>query len=107
MARRQLEGQAPMDQKKVQGYCDELRDLISLGPGRNPEMLRKTLSLVRSLRGGAEWDFPRQMLGDLKERLTVWFSDRVWRGDTAELHGALVRHLAQLCASWERPNSDG
>jgi len=43
-----------MDITKVQAHCDELRDLIGLGPGRNAEMLRKTLSLVRSLRGAAE-----------------------------------------------------
>ena len=96
-----------MDQKKVQSHCDELRDLIGLGPGRNPEMLLKTLTIVRSLRGAAEWEFPQQILDDLRERLAVWFRDRVWRGDSAELHRALMQDLAQLCASWERPKDDG
>jgi len=96
-----------MDQKKAQAHCDELRDLIGLGPGRNPEMSRKALCVVRSLRDAAEWDFPQQILGDLKERLTVWFGDWVWRGDTAELHRALVRDLEELFAAWERPTSDG
>ena len=95
-----------MDQNKVQAHCDELREILALGPGRNPEMLRKTLSVVRSLREAAQWDFPQHMLGDLKERLTVWFSDRVWRGDTAELHAALARNLEQLCAAWERPKTE-
>jgi hypothetical protein len=91
----------------VQAHCDELRDLIGLGPGSNPEMLAKTLGVLRLLRGAAEWDFPQHMLADLKERFTIWFSDRAWRGDTAELHGALVRDVEELCAAWERPKSDG
>jgi hypothetical protein len=91
-----------MDQEKVQARCDELRDLIGRGPGRDPEVLLKALTIVRSLRGAAEWEFPQQILGDLKERLTVWFSERVWRGDTSALHGALMQSLAELCASWER-----
>ena len=86
-------GLLPMDQNKVQAHCDELRDLIGLEPGRNPEMLAKTLGVVRLLRGAAEWNFPQHMLGDLKERLAIWFSDRAWRVDTAELHRALVRDL--------------
>ena len=100
-------GPVPIDQEKVQAHCDELRELIALGPGRNPEMLAKTLDGVRILRAAAEWDFPQHMLGDLKERLTIWFSDRAWRGDTADLHGVLVRELEQLCAAWERPKTEG
>jgi hypothetical protein len=95
----------PNDQKKVQAHCDELRELIALGPGRNPEMLAKSLALVHVLRAAAEWDFPQHLLRDLKERLTIWFIDRAWRGDTAEFHGALVRDVEQLCAAWERPKT--
>ena len=94
-----------VDPQKVREHCDELRDLIDLGPGRNGEVLRKALGTVRTLHGAAEWEFPRQILDDLKERLIVWFGDRVIRGDTASLRNALLEHLAALCASWKAPES--
>jgi hypothetical protein len=87
--------------QKVRDHCDRLRGLIDLGPGLNLEASRKALGTVRALRAAAEWDFPRQILDDLKERLTLWFSDRVFRGDNAALRNALFEHLAELCTSWK------
>ena len=91
----------PMDAKKVQTHAAELRDLISLGPGHNPEVLRKALGIVRAMRAAAMRDYRRQILDDLKERLKVWFSDRRWRGDQAELRRGIIQDLAELGAAWE------
>jgi hypothetical protein len=55
-----------VDAKKVQEHCDTLRDPIALGPGDNPDIQRKALGIVRSLRAAAERDYPRQILEDLK-----------------------------------------
>lgn len=96
---------ASVNPQTVRQLCDELRDLIDLGPGRNVEVSRKALGTVRTLRAAAEWEFPRQILDDLKERLIFWFSDRQFHGDNAERRKALVKHLAELCASWNAPES--
>jgi len=93
-----------VDAKKLNEHCDALRDLIGVGPGDNPEILRKALGIVRSLRAAAEWDYPRQILEDLKARLLAWFSDRQWRGDEAELRRSLLQHVDQLPPSWEQPD---
>jgi hypothetical protein len=95
-----------VDAKKVKEHCDVLRDLISAGPGDHPDILRKALAIVRSLRAAAEWDYPRQILEDVKVRLLVWFSDRQWRGDDAELRRSLLQHVYQLLESWEQPVSE-
>ena len=95
-----------MDAKKVQEHCDTLRDLIGVGPGDNPDVLRKALVIVSSLRAAAEWDYPRQIVQDLKTRLLAWFSDRQWRGDHAELRRSLLQHVDQLPQSWDQPVGD-
>jgi len=61
----------------------------------------KALGIVRSLRAAAEWDYPRQILEDLKVRFLAWFSDRQWRGDDS-----LLRHVDQLPPSWEQQAGD-
>jgi hypothetical protein len=43
-------GSRLLDANKVKVLCDTLRDLIGVGPGRNPDTLRNALSIVRSLR---------------------------------------------------------
>jgi hypothetical protein len=75
----------PVDAKKLKERCATLRNLIDVGPGDKPEILRKALDIVRSLRVAAEWDYPPLILEDLKVRLLAWFSDRQWRGDDALL----------------------
>lgn len=90
-----------MDARKVKEHCDTLRDLIGVGPGDNPEILRKALGIVRSLRAAAEWDYPPLILADLKVRLLAWFSDRQWRGDDAELRRSLMQHIDQLPPAWK------
>ena len=95
-----------VDLQNVRERCEELRDLVDLGPGSNAEILRKALGTVRALLAAAEWEFPRQILIDLKERLIAWFSDRLIRGDVAELRSALMQDLVRLCASWEAPNNE-
>ena len=92
-----------VDARRVKEHCDTLRDLIAAGPGDNPDILRKALGIVRSLRATAEWDYPREILEDLKVRLLAWFSDRQWRGDDAELHRSLLQQIDQLPPSWEQP----
>lgn len=96
-----------MDVRKVKEQCDVLRDLIDLGSGDNPEVLRRALGIVRSLRAAAEWDYPRQILDDAKERLRAWVSNRKWRGDEAELRRSLLQYLDELPPSWERPTDGG
>ena len=91
-----------MDAKKVKEHCDTLRDLVSVRPGDNPEVLRMALAIVHSLRAEAEWDYPPLILEDLKVRLLAWFSDREWRGDDAELRRSLLQHVDQLPPAWKQ-----
>jgi hypothetical protein len=95
-----------VDTNKLKEHCDALRDLIGVGPGDNPDILRKALDIVRSLRAAAEWEYPRQILEDLKVRLLAWFSDRRWRSDDAELRRSLLQHVDQLPLSWDQPVGD-
>lgn len=95
-----------MEAKKVKALCEALRDSIDMGPGDNPEILREALRSVRSLQAAAEWDYPRQILQDLKVRLLAWFSAREWRGDDAELRRSLLQHVDQLPPSWKPPAGD-
>jgi|SRR6201984_1316749 len=92
----------PVDAKKLKERCATLRNLIDVGPGDKPEILRKALDIVRSLRAEAEWDYPPLILEDLKVRLLAWFSDRQWQGDDAELHRSLLQHVAQLPPAWKQ-----
>lgn len=92
--------------KKVHDHSDELRDLIDLGPEHNPEILRKALGIVQTLRAAAPWSFPQQILDDLKERLPYWFGERRWRGDQAQVHCDLLEDLATLQAFWDCPSDD-
>jgi hypothetical protein len=95
-----------VDTKQVQEHCETLRDLIGVGAGDNPDVLREALVIVISLRAAAEWDYPRQIVQDLKMRLLAWFSDRQWRGDDAELRRSLLQHVDQLPLSWDQPARD-
>jgi hypothetical protein len=104
--RRTIRENRLVDTRKVKEHCDTLRDLIGVGPGDNPEILRKALSIVRSLRVAAEWDYPRQIIEGLKVRLLAWFSYRQWRGDDAELRRSLLQHVDQLPHSWKQPAGD-
>jgi len=96
-------GSRPLDAEKVKQHCDLLRDLIGGGPRENPEILRKALGIVRSLQTAAKWDYPQQILQDLKERISAWFRVRQWRGDEAELRRDLLQHVDQLLPSSEQP----
>jgi hypothetical protein len=95
-----------VDAKKVKVHCNMLRDLIGAGAGDNPDILSRALDIVRSLRAAAEWDYPREILEDVKVRLGAWFSDRQWRGDNAELRRSLLQHVDQLPLAWNQPVSD-
>jgi hypothetical protein len=92
-----------VDTTRVKEHCDTLHDLIGVGPGDNPDVLRRALVIVSSLSAAAEWDYPRQIVQDLKMRLLAWFSDRQSRGDDAELHRSLLQQIDQLPPSWEQP----
>ena len=95
-----------MDAKQVRVHCSILRDLVGAGPSENPEILSKALDVVRSLGAAAEWDYPQQILEEVKIRLVAWFSDRQWQGDDADLRCSLLRHVHQLPRSWDQSVGD-
>jgi hypothetical protein len=96
-----------MEANEVEKHCEELRELIDMGPGHNPVALHKALGVVNTLRATATWDYPLAILTGINEQLGRWFGDRKWRGDEAALHSSLTQDLAKLEAVLDRQTGEG
>jgi len=96
-----------MNPEEVARTCDELHEYIDQGPGENPGVFARALSVVRRLRADAAWDRPLAILMQLEMELAGWFSPDRWRGsdDGAGFSQALLSRLSSLEDAWERPRA--
>jgi len=96
-----------MNPEEVARTCDELHEYIDQGPGENPSVFARALTVVRRLRAAAAWDYPLTILGELEMQLAGWFSPDRWRGsDEGEgCRQALLSRLSSLEDAWERPRA--
>ena len=76
-----------MDVLEVEKLCEQLREVIGTGPGRNELALAEAEGLVSVLQDAVPWNGPGDKLVTIKNWLGVWFSQRRWRkyGDSGEI----------------------
>jgi hypothetical protein len=94
-----------MQLAEVKALCDQLREVIAAGPGRNDLALQEAMGIVSMLQQAALWNGPRDKLMTVRGWLTVWFSQRLWRqcGDEGETcRQSLLNDILVVESHWER-----
>lgn len=99
-----------MHSAEVMALCEQLREVIAAGPGKNDLALQEAKDIVSVLQQAAPWNGPRDKLVTIRQWLTVWFSHRAWRnfGDAGEIcRQSLLNDILVVESYWERNNSSG
>jgi hypothetical protein len=94
-----------MQLAEVKALCDQLREVIAAGPGKNELALEEAAGIVSVLQQAALWNGPRDKLVTIRGWLTIWFSQRHWRqyGDEGEIcRQSLVNDILVVESYWER-----
>jgi hypothetical protein len=94
-----------MQLPEVKALCDQLREVIAAGPGRNDLALQEAVGIVSMLQGAAPWNGPRDKLVTIRGWLTIWFSQRRWRqyGDEGEIcRQSLLNDILVVESYWDR-----
>jgi hypothetical protein len=94
-----------MQLAEVKALCDQLREVIAAGPGKNELALQEALGVVSMLQHAALWNGPRDKLVTIRGWLTIWFSQRGWReyGDEGLIcRQSLVSDILVVESYWER-----
>lgn len=94
-----------MQLAKVKELCDQLREVIAAGPGKNDLALQEATGIVSMLQQAAPWNGPRDKLVTIRGWLTIWFSHRLWRpyGDEGEIcRQSLFNDILVVESYWER-----
>jgi len=94
-----------MQLAEVKALCDQLREVIAGGPGRNDLALQEATGIVSMLQQAAPWNGPRDKLVTIRSWLTIWFSQRLWRqyGDEGEIcRQSLFNDILVVESYWER-----
>jgi hypothetical protein len=94
-----------MQLAEVKALCDQLREVIAAGPGRNDLALQEAAGIVSMLQGAAPWNGPRDKLVTIRGWLTIWFSQRRWRqyGDEGEIcQQSLLNDILVVESYWHR-----
>ena len=84
-----------MQLAEVKALCDQLREVIAAGPGKNDLALQEAMGIVSMLQQAAPWNGPRD----------IWFSQRLWRpyGDEGEIcRQSLFNDILVVESYWER-----
>ena len=90
---------------QVKALCDQLREVIAAGPGKNDLALQEAMGIVSMLQQAAPWNGPRDKLVTIRGWLSVWFSQRLWRpyGDEGEIcRQSLLNDILVVESYWER-----
>src|ERR1700729_4372105 len=76
-----------MQLAKVKELCDQLREVIAAGPGKNDLALQEAMGIVRMVQQAAPWNGQRDKLVTIRGWLNIWFSQRLWGqyGDEGEI----------------------
>jgi hypothetical protein len=94
-----------MQLPEVKALCDQLREVIAAGPGKNELALQEAMGIVSVLQQAALWNGPRDKLVTIRGWLAIWFSQRHWRqyGDEGEIcRQSLVNDIRVVESYWER-----
>lgn len=94
-----------MQHAEVKALCDQLREVIAAGPGKNELALQEAMGIVSMLQHAAPWNGPRDKLVTIRGWLAVWFSQRRWReyGEEGEIcNQSLVSDILVVESYWER-----
>ena len=90
---------------EVKALCDQLREVIAAGPGKNELALQEATGIVSVLQNAAPWNGPRDKLVTIRGWLAIWFSQRRWRdyGEEGEIcNQSLVNDILVVESYWER-----
>ncbi|HEY6620108.1 MAG TPA: hypothetical protein VIY68_11210 [Steroidobacteraceae bacterium] len=94
-----------MQLAEVKALCDQLREVIAAGPGKNELALQEAMGVVSMLQHAALWNGPRDKLVTIRGWLTIWFSQRRWReyGDEGEIcRQSLDNDILVVESYWDR-----
>lgn len=94
-----------MQLAEVNRLCDQLREVIAAGPGKNNLALQEAMGVVSMLQQSAPWNGPRDKLVTIRGWLTIWFSQRLWReyGDEGEIcRQSLFNDILVVESYWVR-----
>ena len=94
-----------MDVPEVTQLCEQLREVIGTGPGKNALALAEAEGLVSMLQGAVPWNGPGDKLVTIKNWLAIWFSQRGWHkyGDAGEIClQSLLDDIMVVEKYWER-----
>jgi endo-1,4-beta-D-glucanase Y len=97
-----------MDVPEVKKLCEQLREVVVAGPGRNELALAEAKGIVSVLQDGVHWNGPSDKLVTINNWLTVWFSQRQWReyGESGEIcMQSLLNDITVVEQYWDRPNA--
>lgn len=90
---------------EVRALCDQLREVIAIGPAKNDLALQEAIGIVSMLQHAAPWNGPRDKLVTIRGWLNIWFSQRLWRayGDEGEIcRQSLINDILVVESYWER-----
>ena len=85
--------------------CDQLREVVAAGPGKNDLAVREAMGIVSMLQQAAPWNGPRDKLVTMRGWLTTWFSQRRWReyGDEGGIfRQSPLNDILVVESYWER-----
>jgi hypothetical protein len=94
-----------MQLAEVKALCEQLREVIAAGPGKNGLALQEATGIVSMLQQASSWNGPRDKLVTIRGWLVIWFSQRLWRqyGDEGEIcRQSLINDILVVESYWER-----
>jgi hypothetical protein len=94
-----------MQLTEVQALCDQLREVIGAGPGKNDLAVQEATGIVSMLQQAASWNGPRDKLVTIRGWLAIWFSRQRWRqfGDEGEIcRQSLLNDILVVESYWDR-----
>ena len=94
-----------MQRAQVNAFCDQLREVIAAGPGKNDLALQEASGIVSMLQQASPWNGPRDKLVTVRGWLAIWFSQRRWRqyGEEGEIcRQSLLNDILVIESYWER-----
>ena len=86
-----------MDHEQAEATCDELRKLISLGPGKNDSALNKARGILSQCPRDAN-GYIREKASEVEHDFQLWFTPRRWKqfGDELSFRARLNGSIEKL-----------
>jgi hypothetical protein len=93
--------------EEVERACDELHELMDLGPGMNPEAYAAALNIVRRLKASAPLH-PGSLLFEIEALLGRWFTSEPWASgdEPVRMRETLLTYLRRVEETWADDSAD-